>query len=518
MRAATPEEQAAFERFGLRPYQADAVLRVLEMFDNGTSNVLLCAPTAAGKTRIASCLLYLESTAGNRAHFVVDRDPLTEQTSTRFDEFNLDHGIVKQGHWRFRPYERVQILSVQTLMRRGWPDDPRPNLIIVDECHTTYQITKQRLERRDTRGLGLTATPFAKGLGKTYDALLNVETTNRLIDQGALVPFRIYSPSQPDMKGVKVTGGEWEQKEATKRALQVVGDCVAEYLKHGNNQKFICAAITIDHSRELQRQFSAAGVNCAVYTSDESTVDCDEIVKEFRKPDSSIRGLITVSKASKGFDVPDVGCVIMARPLRKSLSDHIQLLGRGLRTSKETGKTECIVLDHSGNCERFWDDMNAFFETGALELDDGTKKPKESKKKPKAADVMVKCPTCKTIHKAHPSCPSCGHEYPLRRTVEHVGGTLEEMLARGNQKRLVEDIWPQVCWYARSANPGDPMRARSKAYVMYKQLTGVMANADFWKTKSVPATPEVRNKLEKADRAFWAKRRAEQKAQQRPQA
>jgi hypothetical protein len=68
------------------------------------------------------------------------------------------------------------------------------------------------------------------------------------------------------------------------------------------------------------------------------------MVEEFRKPDSYIRGLISVAALSKGFDVSDCGVIIMARPLRSSLSEHIQILGRGLRT--HPGKEECIVLDH----------------------------------------------------------------------------------------------------------------------------------------------------------------------------
>jgi superfamily II DNA or RNA helicase len=511
MRSITPEEQAAFDHFGLRQYQIDAVLRVREAYRNGARNVLLCAPTAAGKTRISACVVHLASNRGKQSHFVVDRENLIDQTSRTFDQFRVAHGIVQQKHWRYRPYERAQVLSIQTVMRRGWPDEPKPDFVIVDEAHTVHDDTKKRLAAGDTFGLGLTATPFTKGLGQIYDTLINVETTNRLIEQGALVPYRIFAPSQPNMEGVKVNAGEWEQKEATKRALQVVGDCVAEYIKHGNSQKFICSAITVDHAREIHRQFTAAGIQCVVYTSRESKEECDEIVQEFSKPESYIRGLITVSKATKGFDVPDVGCVIMCRPLRKSLADHIQLLGRGLRTSIETGKTECIVLDHSGNCERFWDEMNEFFETGAIALDDGTKKPKEAKKKPKAEDVMVKCPHCKALHKARPVCPSCGHEYPRRATTEHLPGTLEEMLAAGHHNRLNADVWPQVCTYARDKYPDDFLKARGAAYAMYKVLTGQMAKADFYQTTPKPLTSELRKKLENMDRAYWVRLRARQR-------
>lgn len=511
MRPITAEEQAAFDHFGLRPYQIAAVLRVSDAYRQGARNVLVCAPTGAGKTRISACVAYLTANRTKHSHFVVDRENLVDQTSRTFDQFGIAHGVVQQKHWRFRPYERTQILSVQTIERRGWPDEPKPHLVIVDECHTDHQQTKNRLAKGDVYGLGLTATPFTKGLGKVYDALINVETTNRLIESGSLVPYRIFSPSAPDMTGVKVSGGEWEKAEATKRALQVVGDCVAEYLKHGENRKFICSAVTVDHAREIHRQFMAAGVQTVVYTSREKREECDEIVAEFSKTDSYIRGLITVSKATKGFDIPDLGCVIMCRPLRKSLADHIQFLGRGLRISAETGKTDCIVLDHSGNCERFWDEMNEFFETGATELDDGIKKPKEKKKAPKEEDVMVKCPHCKALHKARPECPNCGHQYPLRKTVEHVTGTLEEILTKGSQRQIATEIWPQVCMFARQANPNDFKRARGKSYALFKQLTGRMPGADFFTTDPKPLSPEVRKKLQNLDKAYWIKRRAVEK-------
>lgn len=193
MNPITAEEQAAFDHFGLRQYQIDAVMRVREAYRNGARNVLLCAPTAAGKTRISACVVHLSSNRGKQAHFVVDRENLIDQTSRTFDQFKIAHGVVQQKHWRYRPYERAQVLSVQTVMRRGWPDQPKPDLVVVDEAHTVHAETKKRLAVGDTYGLGLTATPFTKGLGQIYDTLINVETTNRLIEQGALVPFRIFS-------------------------------------------------------------------------------------------------------------------------------------------------------------------------------------------------------------------------------------------------------------------------------------------------------------------------------------
>lgn len=495
------EDLEIFHRFELRGYQKRAIIRVRELVRQGKKNILICAPTGAGKTRLAAAIIYMSKNKGSRSAFVVDRVNLVDQTSATFDEYGIHHGIMQASHWRFRPYERAQICSAQTLARRQWPET---DMIVVDECHTITKVTKDRLEPRDTTALGLTATPFTKGLGKLYDALINVATTNELIEQGALSKFRIFAPSAPNMEGVKVVAGEWDEREASKRAMEVVGDCVAEYLKHGDGKKFICSAVDVAHVEELHRQFMAAGVMCATYTYKVNDDERAEIVKEFRKPDSYIRGLITVTAASKGFDVPDIGVVIMGRPLRKSLAEHIQFFGRGLRT--HPGKTECLVLDHSGNSERFWDEWNEFFETGALELDDGTKKPKP-KKKENPEDKLVKCGNCRHLHKPMPFCPACGHEYPKRESVKHVAGTLAELVAGGDRKSMTAELWPQIVGYARKYREGDS--ARKLALALYKKMTGQWPAAEFDTTQEKPVSKEVANKIRSLNIAYNKARKAE---------
>lgn len=474
----------------LRSYQLDAIERLRDGIRAGLRNQILCAPTGAGKTIIGAHLINECKNKGKRAVFVCDRINLIDQTSLRFDEFGIKHGIIQANHWRTRLYEPVQVASAQTLSRRQWPD---ADLIIIDECHTISETVKKRIAERNTNVIGLTATPFAKGLGKLYDNLVNVTSTQALIDEGFLAGYRIFACREPNMEGVRVVAGEWEENETSKRALEVVGDCVKEYVEHCSGKKFICSAVNTAHVEELQRQFMAAGILCANYTYKTSDEERRAIVEEFRKPDSVYRGLITVTAATKGFDVPDVECIIMARPLRNSLAEHIQLFGRGLRIHPD--KKECVVLDHSGNCLRFMDDMMEFFQEGATELDDGKPKNRKKKKPEDIEDKYMKCPVCHALHAAAPFCPNCGHEYPPRKPdVIHRAGTLQELIASGARKELTIELWPQIVRY--SLDHKAPEKAEKFALAMFKNMTGIWPLLNFYETAPASmVTEQVARKI-----------------------
>jgi DNA repair protein RadD len=494
-------------KIDLRDYQAQAFEQARELVRQGKRRILIVAPTGGGKTVIASALMEMVKEKGNKANFVVDRLSLINQTSDTFFRYGLEHGVIQSEHPNYRPSLNLQVCSVQTLSRRGWPT---ANVDVFDEAHVLHATHKARMDTKATVVIGLTATPFTKGLGKWFDAVINVTTTRKLIDAGWLSPYRVFSCVEPDMSGVAVKStGEWDEKQASGKALEVVGDVVAEYIKHGEGRKFICSAVDTAHVEELQRQFIAAGINCATYTYKDSEDDRADVTAEFRKPDSMIRGLITVTAASRGFDIPDVSCVIMARPLRKSLAEHIQLLGRGLRIAE--GKKDCLVLCHSGNMVRFWQDCEEFFDFGLAELDDG--KPKDKKKAEKKPEAEpVKCPTCRHVHKPMPFCPACGHEYPKRQTVQHVPGTLKELVSSGDQALMRKMLWPQVCWIvANDRKPRDNEHAQKMAQAIYAGLTGKTAMARF--SETTPAVPSVdlRNKV-RADHIRFIKSLQKQRA------
>ncbi len=479
----------------LRDAQQKVLADVSAAWRAGHKRVVVSAACGFGKSEVATAILHAVYNNGKRGAFIADRRALVEQISERFDKYELPHGILMADHPRFSPSKQIQACSAQTLARRRWPD---VNLIVVDECHILSETVKKKLAQKDCYAVGLSATAITKGLGKHFDAVVNAPTTNSLIDQGLLVPLRIFSCQEPDMKGVKVNGlGEWDEKETEKRALAVVGDVVNEYLQHGEEKQFIGFAASINHAQELQRQFIAAGINVATYTADDKPEDRSDIVQEFKRPGSSIRGILSVEALTRGFDCPHVEILIMARPLRKAVHVFVQMLGRVMRTSP--GKTHAKVLDHSGNVVRFWNEWNDLFENGVQELDDG--KPKEKKKAEKKPEAEpIKCPTCRHVHKPMPFCPACGHEYPKKQTVQHVPGTLKELIAGGHHRELSRDLFPQVAGYVMQRREGDA--ARKMAQAIFKDMTGEFARVRWEDVTPIEPSREVLNRIRSAQIRF----------------
>jgi DNA repair protein RadD len=483
-------------------YQVPAVDAARVAIREGARNLLINSPTGSGKSVMGAALLEMVMLKGKRANLVVDRLSLVNQWSELLDRYGIEHGVIQSSHPRYRPSLPLQLCSVQTLAKRGWPD---ADLNMIDECHVVHSTVAKQLESGRAITIGLTATPMTRGLGKHYQRVINVTTTRWLIDKGWLKPYRIFSCAEPDMRGVKVTsGGEWDEGESSKKALEVVGDVVQEYLKHGEGRKFICSAVDTAHVQELTRQFLAAGINVAPYTYKELAEDRDDITREFRKHDSAIRGVVTVTAASRGWDVPSVNCIIMARPLRKSVAEHLQLMGRGLRPYE--GQSDCLVLDHSGNCARLFWQTEDFIDNGLAELDDGSPKPKPKKlDKPEAEPV--KCPSCGHLHKPMPHCPACGFQYERKQSVQHVPGSLRELIVGGHTRELTRDIWPQVARYALDRRNGDSEAARRFALAVYRDMVGDWPKAKWENTKpSDTVTPEVLNKIRSLQIRF-AKRR-----------
>jgi superfamily II DNA or RNA helicase len=442
---------------------------------------------------------------GKRAVFLCDRTTLINQTSEVADAYGLtEHGVIQANHWRRQPEKLLQVASAQTIAKREyWP---QLDVLVVDEAHTQMKVWTEYAMESGAAVIGLSATPFSNGLGKIFTNLINATTMHDLTESGVLVPMRIFSCTKPDMTGAATAGGEWTDKAAEEREMGIVGDVIGEWQKFAENRKTIVFGSTIKHCEELCRQFINAGVMAAVFTSETTAKERADLLDEYRKENSYLRVLISVEALAKGFDVPDVGCVCDARPLRKSLSTAIQMWGRGLRS--HPGKKDCYLLDFSGNIVRFAEDFSDVFFNGLDKLDDGEKLDRTIRKD---EDYEMKgCPKC-SYKPFHKRCMGCGYERPAKIMEDAKHGIMAEIfIGEGKNKKKLADnaehLWHQVVRYAKEHS--QPANQQGRAYHLFRKITGYDPIWQFSKAPMVEINRNVANKIAQFNTAY---RKATQK-------
>jgi DNA repair protein RadD len=484
-----------------REFQNRAHLALREGLRNGHRKQLLVAPTGAGKTFIGLRIAHEALLKGKRAVFVCDRTALINQTSARADEYGLtSHAIVQADHWRRDTSMPFQIASIQTIDARGyWPP---ADVLIIDEAHTQHSAWVEYLKQTTAAVIGLTATPCSKGLGLSFTNMVNAATMHELTEAGVLVPMRILTCVTPDMRGAATSGGEWTNKAASEREMQIIGDVVSEWQRHGENRKTIAFGPDIAYCNTLVQRFNEAGIGAATFTSETPGHERESLLAEFSKPDPAIRILVSVEALAKGFDVQDIGCVIDARPLRKSLSTAIQMWGRGLRSSRDTGKTDCLLLDHSGNIRRFYEDFVDVYFNGFTGLDMAEKLDGVVRKDPEEEFSSSGCPNCK--HKPfRRRCLACGFEKESQALANEQAGEMQEI--RIGKKVIAADkldLWQQLCAYARQHSA--PEKQAGRAWHLFQDITGERPprewHIDF--TQDVPITRGTLSKIKSLRIAF----------------
>src|SRR5574337_1032668 len=378
---------------------------------------------------------------------------------------------------------------------------PFPATVSQEKSHVRYWRSKRYLawtehvQQTDAHVVGLSATPFSTGLGKIFTNLVNAATMHELTESGVLVPMRVFSCTQPDMRGAATSGGEWTDKAAEERGMEIIGDVVTEWCKRASSRKTIVFGATIAHCEEICRQFNEAGILAAVFTSKTPEGERIALLNEYKKPDSAIRVLISVEALAKGFDVKDVECVCDCRPLRKSLSTAIQMWGRGLRSSPETGKTDCYLLDFSGNIIRFAADYSEIFFDGLDALDAGEKLDKAIRRDDEEKPEGKACPACGFKHFAR-RCIHCGHEHQAQSLVEHLPGEMQEIrIGKTKYADAARHLYEQACTYARAHSA--PEKQAGRAYWIFKKISGVEPSKTwrFEDTPNVPISRAVLNKI-----------------------
>lgn len=417
----------------LREYQQRAIDLLRGSLRTGHRRPLLQLPTGAGKTRIAAEVVRGARAKGGPAIFVVPRISLIEQTVSAFEREGIDHvGVIQGHHFRTDAAAPVQIASTQTLARRAIP---RASIVLIDEAHLQFSTIREWINSAQWAPVpfvGLSATPWSKGLGKTYDDLLKPVTIKELIDGGFLSTFRVFAPPPPDLEGVRTTAGEFNEADLSgacnKREL--VADIVKTWREKGENRPTLCYGVDRKHAQHLQERFIEAGVATEYIDCDTPMFEREEIFDRFRLSETKI--ICNVATLDTGVDL-DVRCLIDARPT-KSRIRFVQTIGRGLRPAE--GKDHCVILDHAGNHQR----LGVVTEIDCDALDDGELGRPYDRAKTDREPIVKTCKGCDCVLPPRArECPACGAPILAATSVFETDGALVEFGSNDRGKPSAPD-------------------------------------------------------------------------------
>jgi DNA repair protein RadD len=355
----------------LRPYQSQAVGRVVEHFRASHAPAVVVLPTGSGKSLVIAELARL---ARGRVLVLAHVRELVEQNHAKYQAYGLEADIFSAGLKRKEAERQVVFGSVQSVVRNlDRFADGRFTLLVVDECHrislnedATYRQVIDHLQQQNPqlKILGLTATPYRLGQGFIYhhhyhgmvkgsddcffrDCVFE-QPLRLMVKQGYLAePKRRdmavegydFSRLTPAATGA-YTEAALNQVVAGNRATPGIIRQVVE-LAEGRQGVMIFAA-TVAHAEEIMGYLPTG--EAALITGATVSQDRTAIIDAFKA--QRLKYLVNVAVLTTGFDAPHVDLIAILRPT-ESVSLYQQMVGRGLRLSP--GKQDCLVLDYAGN-------------------------------------------------------------------------------------------------------------------------------------------------------------------------
>jgi len=496
----------------LWPFQTEVISRIDSAFAIGQRRVLLVAPTGSGKTVIGGDIIANKARADARILFLAHRRELIKQASEKLHAVGIDHGIIQAG-FPTRPGEPVQVASISTLharaVRSSRMELPEAGLIVVDEAHHCPARTYRQIVQSYPGALllGLTATPCrgdGRGLGDFFDVLVECPSVSELISLGYLVPTKVYAPTRPDLTGVAVQRGDYNEKQLGERmdTQQLVGGVVEHWLRLGDRRPTVVFATGVAHSVHLRNEFRAAGVLAEHVDASTPIEERDEILKRIGSGAAEV--ICNAAVLTEGWNCPTISCLVLARPT-KHMGLYRQMTGRVLRSSP--GKVDALILDHAG----------AVFEHGfpeedvlwTLEPGRRAENAKHTARSKHRAPALTTCPECSAVRlEGHP-CTRCGwRPQPKARAVDVVDGELghvdRELAVKGRQVSANDKLrfYAQLLWIAAERS-----YQRGWAAHKYREKFGTWPSTKY--AQPVAPDPEVRSWV-RSRQIAWARARAKQ--------
>ena len=326
----------------LYEHQVISLQEIQKRREAGIKAFLIVLPTAAGKSKIVE--EDLREFARNKHDFKgLILVPGVNILSDWADRIKTSLPEIK---------DKIEIRTYAYMARHYTEVQPDYyNYLVVDEAHhAVAPVLKRVIQYYNTDFMiGLTATdqrPDKKKLETvfgTYSSSLSLkEAMERKVVAKANV-FRI--ETNIDLSHVRFNGKDYVNADLEKRIRvtsrnELIVSVLEKYFSLGEVglRQGVIFCVNVAHANEMAKLLNKANITAVSYTR--QTKSPEVVMAEFKQ--KKIRFLCACNMISEGWDYPELGILVMARPtLSKVL--YLQQIGRGLR--KTDVKKNVFVID-----------------------------------------------------------------------------------------------------------------------------------------------------------------------------
>ncbi|KAI0639485.1 P-loop containing nucleoside triphosphate hydrolase protein [Trametes polyzona] len=371
----------------LRPYQELCLDACLDALKAGSTRIGVSLPTGSGKTTVFISLLSRleaprDAPEATRSLVIVNSIELARQTAAQARRLFPDWSVeIEQGKHHATGTADLTVATFQTLLRSNRLDKFRAQYmkaLIVDEAHhaaaPSYRhilshfdpdikspnVDSEPIDRPSHRVpiLGFSAT-FSRhdglALGSVFERIVYHRDFLDMIKEQWLCNVRFTTVrANIDLSDVTVNSrtGEFNPTSLahvvnTSSVNELV---VRTYLdKAADRKSTLVFCVNIAHVVSLTAAFREAGVDARYIHANTPAHERKSLVEDFRGGKYPV--LVNCAVLTEGADIPNIDCVIVARPTR-SRNIFAQMIGRGMRLSPDTGKEYCRIIDFVDSQER----------------------------------------------------------------------------------------------------------------------------------------------------------------------
>lgn len=326
----------------LYEHQEISIAQIQERREKGIRAFLIVLPTAAGKSRIVEEDI-LKFAAGKEQFRALILAPNTNIIADWKERIGKD----------LQPLQDRIDIKTYSYEVRHYHEKTRDyySYIVVDEAHhAVAPMLKRVIQYYAPEFLvGLTATdqrPDKKRLGEIFGNYTTELSLKDAMEKGVVARANVYRiETNIDLSHVRFNGKDYVNADLEKSVRvasrnELIVNVLKDYFTEGDagKRQGIIFCINKVHTKEMARLLNAAGISAQDYSGD--TKHPEKVMQEFKE--HKIRFLCACDMISEGWDYPELGILVMARPtLSKVL--YLQQIGRGLR--RTSIKKNVFVID-----------------------------------------------------------------------------------------------------------------------------------------------------------------------------